>query len=504
VRHRLLVLGLVAACAEPRVSAVASAPGRSNVRSSDYVGPDTCGDCHDDKHAQWSQSLHASMNRRVDDATLLGDFDDVELAWAGGTVRFSDTGGPAMELRPAGRPARRFRITRTIGSRHLQEYVGVQVAGPEPAGDPIYATEVRLPFGWWVRGGGWFHQQYFDSWYGPESTVDPYAIDPTPWATRCAWCHNTYPFELRAMRRVGSGLEAQLVPAVLRDDPAARAVIADNLLPVDELVTVGISCESCHLGGRAHAEEEAPISFVPVHPALAPRPDAPDLSGGRDDPFVVNAICAQCHSTPADRWPDGGVTRNSSEAFDLAAGACASAIACTDCHDPHGAPPRDACAGCHADLAPDHARHPAGVASCLDCHMPRMVQGIGAVVRRHRISSPTDEAMLAAAAPNACNLCHLDRSIRWTLDAIDAGWGRRIAPGDWAWPDLDAPAGEVWLDGDHRATRIAAAAAYARSPLGPAALPRLRARLDDPIAYDRMWIRFAVEEIATGGDPGPQ
>ena len=26
--------------------------------------------------------------------------------------------------------------------------------------------------------------------------------------------------------------------------------------------------------------------------------------------------------------------------------------------------------------------------------------------------------MYAAAAPNACNLCHLDRSVQWTLDEL--------------------------------------------------------------------------------------
>jgi hypothetical protein len=42
--------------------------------------------------------------------------------------------------------------------------------------------------------------------------------------------------------------------------------------------------------------------------------------------------------------------------------------------------------------------------------------------------------MLEVGAPNACNLCHLDRSIRWTLAALDTGWGVRLrAPPPAGW-----------------------------------------------------------------------
>jgi hypothetical protein len=520
-------VGLAAPSPIPPPRDAASEPARdpySNVRAVDYVGPDACGDCHDDNHTSWQDSLHAVMNQPADAGGVLGDFSGVEVRYAGGVAWFGADGDqPMIELRRAG-TTRRYRVTRTIGSRYLQEYVGVQTVGPEPPGDPIYDTEIRLPFGWWVRGRGWFHQQYFDSWYGREHdaqgepVVDAFDPDPSPWAARCAWCHNTYPFELRIVRAdaapIGVGLEQHVEPIAPWWTAAERdAIAAQNLLPVDRLVTVGISCESCHLGGRDHAERDAPIRFAPTSPDLRRAAGAPDLDGGRHSPTVVNGICAQCHSTPAARYPHGGVTRNSSEALDLTAGACAPAIACTDCHDPHVAGPGPggpdsprhlaACAGCHGDLADPvsaraHARHDPGDASCLDCHMPRIVQGVSDVVRSHRISSPSDAAMLAAGAPNACNLCHLDRSIGWTVRAIEDGWGRRLAIDD-AWlrsyPRLDAPVGDHWIAGADRSARIAAAAAYARSPFGARALAQLIWRLDDPIAYDRMWMVFAIEAI---------
>ncbi len=488
--------------------------GGSNIHAADYVGPQTCGECHPENHARWQASLHASMNRTADEpGAIRGDFGGVTLRYAGGTARFDRDGdGAVMTLGRDGAVPRRFRVTRTIGSRYLQEYVGVEIGSAE-------AAEIRLPFGYWLRAAAWFPQPYFDSWFGAEYgddgslAVDPYQPETAPWATRCAWCHNTYPFELRVLRsqerEVGMGLEQYVELVEHRRSAADRAAIAGgNRLPVDELVTVGISCESCHLGGRDHAEDDTvAISFVPVSPALRRTAGAPDLATPRDNPVVINAICAGCHSTPSSAFPHGGVARNSSEALDLAAGACTSAIKCTDCHDPHvagpgaGAPDQPhhlaACAGCHDHLATPaaalaHGRHPAGAASCLDCHMPRIVQGVSSFVRSHRISSPTDPAMLDAGAPNACNLCHLDRSIAWTLAELDRGWAVQASA---TAADRDAPVGLTWLGSSASMTRLAAAAAYGRSPLGKAALPALVAILDAPVAYDRMWIAFAIEDV---------
>jgi hypothetical protein len=237
------------------------------------------------------------------------------------------------------------------------------------------------------------------------------------------------------------------------------------------------------------------------------RPGAPVPAGfarERRDPAIVGAVCAQCHSGPSPRFPDGSALRNSSESLDLAAAPC-TGIRCIDCHDPHGGgtdPARAiaACTGCHAgraDPADAHAHAGAGHGgvTCLDCHMPRIVMGIDRHVRSHRISSPTDPAMLGPA-PNACNLCHLDRSLGWTLGELARRHGVRIDPAVLAAPlDLDTPAGALWLGSPSPGVRLVAAAAYGRSRLGRAALRELLAGLDDDLAYVRAWTQLAVEDV---------
>ena len=132
--------------------------------------------------------------------------------------------------------------------------------------------------------------------------------------------------------------------------------------------------------------------------------------------------------------------------------------------------------------------------------MPRIVMGIDRYVRTHRISSPTNPTLLADGSPNACNLCHLDRPIEWTLDELDRGWETKlhakVSPAALAKVyGRDAAVGEVWLASKTPALRLIATHAYTRSPLATYVMDKLRAGLTDPLAYVRAWTRFALDDL---------
>jgi hypothetical protein len=44
-------------------------------------------------------------------------------------------------------------------------------------------------------------------------------------------------------------------------------------------------------------------------------------------------------------------------------------------------------------------------------------------IRSHQITTPNVATTLATGRPNACNLCHLDRSLGWTADQLSARYG---------------------------------------------------------------------------------
>jgi hypothetical protein len=129
--------------------------------------------------------------------------------------------------------------------------------------------------------------------------------------------------------------------------------------------------------------------------------------------------------------------------------------------------------------------------------MPRIVMGIDRYVRTHRISSPTTPQLLAEGSPNACNLCHLDRPIEWTLDELDRGWetklAKRVSTKAYG---RDTAVGEAWLASKSPAIRLVATQAYARSPkLAAFVMSQLQKGLEDPLAYVRAWTTFALSEL---------
>src|SRR5262249_18920656 len=150
-------------------------------------------------------------------------------------------------------------------------------------------------------------------------------------------------------------------------------------------------------------------------------------------------------------------------------------------------------------------RHGPGAAvDCLDCHMPRYALGLNSVVRTHKIGLPVEPAMASAASANACNLCHLDKPLRWTLAGLERGWGRRLEParGGEAARALETPMGDFWLHGPDTTLRLVAGQSYARSPLGRGKLPELLAGLNDPEPINRVFALMAVERVG-GRKLGP-
>jgi hypothetical protein len=520
--------------ADPRVlpdDAVDRAVTYSNILPGDYVGPDACRQCHAQKYRLWQQHPHRRMNQLPAKDTVQGDFDGAVLELTGGKVQFSADGDSyRMTVIRGQRFFRSYRVTRTVGTRYIQFYIGVQTQGPEPAGHDVY-TEHLLPFAWWCTLGRWLPKHYCDL-NGPEELVAGVPqeqgvdklTDVRRWTDQCVCCHNTVPYTYRAPHALFAGFPDATVAlavgplsSVLSDDIAVVGSlpsfqsITHNLDPDRHLVTLGISCEACHFGGREHAQGGGKIAFLPTSAYLKMtnhRPDRP-LADSRKSPATLTGICTQCHAANVALFPGGQAKCNSREAIDFQGGACASRMTCVHCHEPHTAGPPEAvatnpshlaaCVGCHPRYADPaqaaaHSLHRAAKVDCLDCHMPRQTLGLDALVRTHRIALPVTEEAAAGGLANACNLCHLDKSVRWTLSEYERGWGRTIVPRA-DWEGADRPAGEVWLHSPDPALRWIAGQSYARSPLGKAALPDLIRALNDPEPVNRVFAARAVEAV---------
>jgi hypothetical protein len=130
--------------------------------------------------------------------------------------------------------------------------------------------------------------------------------------------------------------------------------------------------------------------------------------------------------------------------------------------------------------------------------------GLLKTVRSHVVDSPTVPTELATGRPNACNLCHLDRTLAWTNDRLRDWYGTQPAPlaGDQA----HVAAGVLWLLTGDAAQRAIAGDACGRPGAHAAAgtdwmAPFLGQLLADPYYA----VRFVAERSlrATGTQPPP-
>jgi hypothetical protein len=175
----------------------------SNIRHEDYIGPEACGQCHEENYSSWSKHPHSRMNTLATEETIVGDFSGVSLDYGDGRVVFLKRDGAyLMEFYQGEKRIRTYRATRTIGWRYQQEYLGVQIEGPEPPDDPVYTSEVYLQFGYLLGSGEWLPQFYFNPEpaleYEKDGTAHYDPFKPESFFTRrCVFCHNTYSYDSR-------------------------------------------------------------------------------------------------------------------------------------------------------------------------------------------------------------------------------------------------------------------------------------------------------------------
>ncbi|MCK6548322.1 hypothetical protein L6R52_20915 [Myxococcota bacterium] len=400
-----------------------------------------CVMCHPDHDASWRRTFHRTMTQRPTELSVLGDFSGATYTHDGVTSRFRRDGARFVieTLDPETRTMRAFDVAMTVGSRRFQQYV-----------TKIGDRHVRLPLAWNVEERRWFHLSA--GFLHPDGS--DFHAHTALWDGNCIFCHNTGP-----------------KPGY---DPE-RGTYAS------EVVELGIACEACHAPGAEHVRAtKSPLRRYALylsdggdpsivapreldksrsldvcgrcHGQRIPEPMERILQYLRDgDPFAPGASL-RTYVRPIERsstlpgvdlslrfWGDGTprLTAYEYQGLLLSKDHQRGDLVCTSCHVMHGGDPRGmiepkmrgpaACAPCHAALVADpapHTRHDATStgSDCYACHMPKIVYGLVAVHRSHRITSPEPARAWRASMPDACVLCHVDRTARWAASERARLW----------------------------------------------------------------------------------
>jgi predicted CXXCH cytochrome family protein len=447
-------------------------------REGGYASSDTCRSCHPGQYASFYKSYHRSMTQAArpdtvlapaDGATFVIDGHSYELAWRGTKLW-------------ARMPDRERRVVMTTGSHHYQGYWVEGSRGNEL---------IKLPFVYHLGQKRFLPRK--DIFLQPPDA--PQRL--TRWNSNCIQCHavagrprhdlSLDEFDSSAVE-LGIACEACHGPGGAHverhKNPITRykqhlSSAPDGIIKNPGKMNARAASEVC---GQCHAyfvprDEESwwqsgyADSHTPGKSLSASRYIFDyERDVGRQEGVLIEA------SLDSVFWPDGTIRVGGREYNGLVKSPCFErgkgdrTLACTSCHSMHSSEPNDqlragmdgneACFGCHSGFKGRlslHTRHRADSSGsvCYSCHMPYTSYALFKGIRSHRIDSPNVRQSVATGRPNACNLCHLDRTLAWTRERLRAWYGIESPPltGD----DASVAASLKWLLSGDAAQRVVAA-----------------------------------------------
>ncbi len=419
--------------------------GANEVRQAEYVGRESCRECHEKEYELFRGSDHDLAMDPANPETVLGDFDDATFSHLGVTSRFYREGDRYLVYTEGeDGEMKEFEIDYTFGIRPLQQYL---VKFPDGA----YQC---LPIAWDTRpeeegGQRWFHL-YGDERIEHDDILYWTRINQN-WNYMCAECHST---NLRKNYTHETGTYHT------------------------EWSEIDVSCEACHGPGSLHnewaykVEQGASPDIDPTMGLVIRLKDTdngtwifhPDSTTAyrsvpRESDELVQ-MCSRCHARRGvmtedyyhggslldTHWPsllDEGLYFPDGQIQDevyvygsfLQSKMYEAGVQCKDCHEPHSGQiyveGNALCYRCH--LASEygarshHFHDPAGEgASCYECHMHERNYMVIDPRRDHSIRVPRPDLSDKLGTPNACNQCHPDESTEWATQYLVEWYGEEI------------------------------------------------------------------------------
>ena len=480
-------LGFAALTSHPTATPEADVENRPiQLAQDDFVSSRTCRACHPSQHDSWFGSFHRTMTQVATAGTVRADFDAVVIdAVPGQPMRlerrgaefwaeFDDPGweGPGLE-------SERPRITRQVvmitGSHHQQIYW--YATGHDRALNVLPGVFLLDDQRWVARSAVVLHspdqtvatldghwnaicvachttlpKTKFATPFRSEP-IDQQAVDTTTaeFGISCEACHGPGAEHVRVNQNPVRRYQQHMAD---HDDPT---IVQPALLDPQRSSEV---CGQCHSVWEFYGPEDerrANADGFAYRPGdvlsetrfiAQPMPDM-------DSPAIAEFLAQDPEFVRGSFWADGMVRVSGREYNGLIDSPCfrdatepEHTLTCFSCHTMHKTPEdrrsvatwadthqvsvgmegNDACLQCHEPIATqltshtNHAVDSSG-SECYNCHMPYTSYGLLKAVRSHTISSPSATETVETGRPNACNLCHLDKTLAWTGEALDEWYG---------------------------------------------------------------------------------
>ena len=423
----------------------------------EYAGSSSCKECHTEEHKSWHNSYHRSMTQIMSPETVKAAFNGQSLIFEGESFTMHKRGEEywttiesidAIKNSPNGNDPNAIdvRMGMVTGSHHMQVFWLPGMMGN---------LQIGFPFAWLVEDQRW----------APRNSLfirDPYtAISKENWNMNCIRCHTTgpQPKPNKAAQRfesqvadLGISCEAchgpgqqhvdrQISLAAMPDKDRRQALASKPLsiiqpADLDHKRSTQV-CGSCHgmkWFDKSENWTEEGFSYRPgddlskTTPIIQP-------SKANEQKWLKPVLEKNPEILDDFFWKDGKIRVTGREYNGLLESPChqLGTMSCVSCHSMHKSNPNDqlargmrtnqACLQCHKEMSDDisahtlHAANSAG-SNCYNCHMPHTSYGLLKAIRSHTIETPDIETTLKTGRPNACNLCHLDKTLDWTAEHL--------------------------------------------------------------------------------------
>jgi len=455
-----------------------------------YVSSKDCQSCHPEAYSSWHASYHRTMTQLATPESVRGDFGDAVTNYYGTEQRFfregdqfkaemlvTMPGEPSGQgTQPTSRSARvEMPVALVTGSHHTQVY--------------WYATgQGRLldmvPFFYLLGEQRWVPRNAAFLRPGGPDRNDEWES----WNQRCIRCHSTH-----GRPRYDNAYDTEVVEFGISCEachgPAHDHVEANESSAKGTIVTpnqlspraASQTCGQCHSVWRFANDEEWDhwnahgARFRPgdeltdTRLVLIPSQTSPNQRS--PEPRSPASDEAEAAFLEGTFWSDGMVRVTGREYNGLVDSPCfqRGELSCLSCHTMHqpADDPRPvsewandqlklkmdgnlACTQCHAEYGASerlvsHTNHSAASAGsqCYNCHMPHTTYGLLKATRSHQIDSPNAATSVTTGRPNACNLCHLDQSLKWTAAHLNRWYG--IEQPKLSVDQQNVAAGPLWL-----------------------------------------------------------
>lgn len=404
-----------------------------------YTGTGKCQVCHPKEYDSYKSSDHYHAMDTALPRSVKGDFNNSTFVYFGDTTFFYQQDGRYyVRTTDSLRRKTEFQISFTFGWQPLQQYL-------------VRFNDGRiqtLPFCWDTRpkekgGQRWFHI------YGMEKILPDDELFWTGinqnWNNMCADCHTTDYFK-------NFDIDRNTFHSSWKEDK--------------------VSCESCHGPASGHLQwadkkdesEKLKGFIINLSAKKVNWKFSNDKGIAYPDSIEKNEVlietCARCHSrasrmtdnyqhgqsllqthlpssiSTANYFIDGQIKEEDYEygSF-LQSKMYAQGVTCINCHDPHSmkvkASGNTLCASCHTPekyAAEKHTFHPVNStgSQCVNCHMP-VTTYMGIDGRRdHSIRIPRPDHSKLNSAPNACNKCHANKTVDWSVQYFMQWYGDKL------------------------------------------------------------------------------